>query len=612
MKKRGIILSFALIGMLSIALSACGKENVSTDNDTQIEESHDNNTAEVIDTGSETKADENAESDVSEYTKAYQDFLAGNGSVYFDSFFGASNLQTPMWGYGELYYAFYDDIPYTFNDISKNLSLGISSFFGTKGAYPHGVSYAYIDCGQDKIPELALRFEQIGNEYDSANIILVVKLIDGKLQCIFQDVSAYRGNSTLNMYGYCTTYDAVSAGWNSSRYSCIDADGQTHFLYDLSDYTGVNSFYLPENPNYAAVAEAAGINDNIEIEQYSFEYYDMNQNYSDYLNNCFYMYYPLNSNYNRLEGDKLDEALKNGSYQRFWQSTGLKLTTQEELDAKLKEVFEKVGVNYSTRYGEEAEWVALTEAQLKTTLEWTSEYVSEPIVLEQPQWTYYYAGFEPEPTTRLTISEKSKTPNEIIHEYLWFEKLGLVQPDRFVMNDNNYKYTLYGEDPTGLPWYPYLMDINDAKTGKIVSTLDFTNYYKPDEINVGDEAFVEESLHWAVAEDGILYVSTYHMTYASSAPHNGYITALDMNDGYKVLWRSEPLVINSNNFLLTDDAIICGYGFTDEPDYIYILDKGCGVKTQSYKVKTSPEWFVMKDNTLYVRCYDTDYEFEIK
>lgn len=51
-----------------------------------------------------------------------------------------------------------------------------------------------------------------------------------------------------------------------------------------------------------------------------------------------------------------------------------------------------------------------------------------------------------------------------------------------------------------------------------------------------------------------------------------YITALDKITG-KVLWRTKPLISNAANFEIIEDTLIAGYGFTAEPDYLYLLDK---------------------------------------
>ena len=58
--------------------------------------------------------------------------------------------------------------------------------------------------------------------------------------------------------------------------------------------------------------------------------------------------------------------------------------------------------------------------------------------------------------------------------------------------------------------------------------------------------------------------------------------------------------------------IICGYGFTNEPDYLYLINKNTGDLLQQIKLNTAPEYIIRKQDQLYVRTYDTDYIFEIK
>jgi glucose dehydrogenase len=91
---------------------------------------------------------------------------------------------------------------------------------------------------------------------------------------------------------------------------------------------------------------------------------------------------------------------------------------------------------------------------------------------------------------------------------------------------------------------------------------------------------------------------------------NGYITAID-TDTNQVVWRSQPQVCNARNFLIVDGVIICGYGFTAEPDFIYILDKNSGKILQQIPVATAVDYLIKKDDKLYVRTYDTNYIFEI-
>ena len=78
------------------------------------------------------------------------------------------------------------------------------------------------------------------------------------------------------------------------------------------------------------------------------------------------------------------------------------------------------------------------------------------------------------------------------------------------------------------------------------------------------------------------------------------------------MFRTEPLVANADNFVIVGDTIICGYGFTDEPDYIYLIDRFTGEKYETIPVITAASQFVVVGDTLYVATYNTDYEFDIK
>lgn len=235
----------------------------------------------------------------------------------------------------------------------------------------------------------------------------------------------------------------------------------------------------------------------------------------------------------------------------------------------------------------------------------------EYVKIENPSWDYYPGG-NAEPKTGVTLKEESKEPNDITDVENWNSKVGFEPPyDPYSLLDDLYIYNLYGQEYNGTNWSQYMLDICDLCMGDPMYILDFSEFYVPDQIKAGDEPYVCENIHWVKCKDDVLYVSIYHNTYAESAPHNAYIVALDMNDNYKILWKTEPLTCNSNNFIVTDDAIICGYGFTAEDDFVYVLDRETGARAQTYKVKSSPDWFHLNGNKLYVRCYNADYVFDV-
>ena len=78
-----------------------------------------------------------------------------------------------------------------------------------------------------------------------------------------------------------------------------------------------------------------------------------------------------------------------------------------------------------------------------------------------------------------------------------------------------------------------------------------------------------------------------------------------------ILWRTDALVCNSRDFVIYNDVIICGYGFTSEPDFLYQIDINTGKVISEIPLNSMADYIVLKDNKVYVRCYDTDYVFEI-
>ena len=69
------------------------------------------------------------------------------------------------------------------------------------------------------------------------------------------------------------------------------------------------------------------------------------------------------------------------------------------------------------------------------------------------------------------------------------------------------------------------------------------------------------------------------------------------------------LLANGRNFLVGEDTIICGYGFTAEDDYLYILSRHSGAVLEKRKLKTGPDYFIPVDDSLYVLTYDTVYQY---
>jgi len=201
--------------------------------------------------------------------------------------------------------------------------------------------------------------------------------------------------------------------------------------------------------------------------------------------------------------------------------------------------------------------------------------------------------------------------------YMIDRALSVPGGDRFhlhmVIYDDEKTLAFYGDPPNRFDVIldPRILVVMDFYTYEKEMVLDFLTYAHAPADRQGETEFTFQELQWADVEQGILYVSNGHRTYsASSGGQNSYITAIDM-ETLEVLWRTRPLVSNSENFLIEGDTIITGYGFTDEDDYVYLINRLTGEVMESYDVPSAPEYFYREDDRLYVRCYDTDCVFAI-
>jgi len=136
-------------------------------------------------------------------------------------------------------------------------------------------------------------------------------------------------------------------------------------------------------------------------------------------------------------------------------------------------------------------------------------------------------------------------------------------------------------------------------------TFDLKNFAWPPRIASGERPYVYEQVVYAnQARDGKLYVETAHQTYAkSSFGLNGYLNAIDPKRG-KLLWRSPAQVANADNFVLLNDTVVTGYGYTAEPDYLYAIDRATGKVNGRVLLPSQAIRIARHGTTLTVDTYD--------
>ena len=187
-----------------------------------------------------------------------------------------------------------------------------------------------------------------------------------------------------------------------------------------------------------------------------------------------------------------------------------------------------------------------------------------------------------------------------------------------VFTDGDFPVAIYGRMPSEkpLPWGESEKEIScRGRDPHLIMLLDpskeVKKVYNTRNLTITPKDSLSERVEWAVVKDGVLYFSACTVTAPDKDSQGNYLVAVDIKTD-KTLWMSKPRMVNSSNFLIVDNSIICGLGGSGITDYIYVLNRYTGVKTREYWIPTAASWFAMGvDNYLYVTLYDKHVAFKI-
>lgn len=187
-----------------------------------------------------------------------------------------------------------------------------------------------------------------------------------------------------------------------------------------------------------------------------------------------------------------------------------------------------------------------------------------------------------------------------------------------VFSDGDFPVAIYGRTPSEepLPWGESEKDIScRGRDPHLIMLLDpskeVKKVYNTRNITVTPKDKQYQRVEWAVVKDGVLYFSECTVTAPDKNSQGNYLVAVDINTD-ETLWMSKPRTVNSSNFLIVDNSIICGLGGSGITDYIYVLNRYTGVKTHEYWIPSAARWFAVgEDKNLYVTIYDKHISFKI-
>ena len=254
----------------------------------------------------------------------------------------------------------------------------------------------------------------------------------------------------------------------------------------------------------------------------------------------------------------------------------------------------------------------------------------QPQVISQVGTHAQYAGTKRRPSLRLRLLHKER--NAITDDAQWLQSKGLALPlckprgsrgrgtcparippsyrggplRRAIKGDGGYLLLYSGRTRYRAVRY---VAVVDRDVSRLEYLLDLQGLMAPRGLRASDETLQEVT--WAQREGTTLFVATAYNGYAKLARgNNAYLNAIDLPSG-KLLWRSRPLVCNATNFVIAGDALVCGYGFTAEPDFLYLLDKHSGHTLSRQKVASGPSYIFLRGEDLHVRTYDHNYLFRL-
>ena len=225
----------------------------------------------------------------------------------------------------------------------------------------------------------------------------------------------------------------------------------------------------------------------------------------------------------------------------------------------------------------------------ETTAESSSESETKYITIDLSTVKETHPASDAAASFDLKIVSEEENGIDFANE--WYDSKGLSLPmigtDWNNFYDDNYQYLWSGEE----------LYIFENGTGNCLYVLTYPT----------DKWYINGNN--ACLKDGIFYGASVTNGYAQ--PDTCFMFAYDLENN-KLLWRSADQTCNSMNFIVKDNVIICGYGFTSEDDYLYQLDLHTGEVLSRLTLKKQPDLLVYQDNTLYVHTYSYNYTIEIK
>ncbi|MBO4375744.1 MAG: hypothetical protein J5811_00480 [Lachnospiraceae bacterium] len=486
----------------------------------------------------------------------------------------------------------------------------------------YDVRYAYIDCGGDGRKELAVIIEYgMGGYGDYAQQIYMLNFKDGDVHIFADDLFGYRTGLTINEMGYVIREGSGGASLYCRTYYYFNDKCEKIYLYNLDEYMGLGAAKVPKSLLRDGFNRTDYPEDDMSYDGYEayvanfsefpqIEYSENTDYYELYYKDNMYAFCDHKGDPVKPDKDMID----------FYAKEGIDWYDYDELMDMLDDHVKEMGVTDEIKDADEAEFTSLLDEGIFEH-EYTraddangsgeeenndsSADVKTFVIHDVDKKPYISSSADKDHSyNKVRISQLSCVQNEITDREDWFKRAHFNPPGNDA-SDDTYRYVLTGDAGYNTMT---IVEIYDKGTDNLRYRFDLSDllYAKGYE---GVE-FADRGVRAAFVTDDYLYLNIDSCTYAETCPDNAFMMCIDINSG-EIVWVSDTLVSNSDNFVRWGDNIITGYGFTAEDDYIYILNRFTGEVTEKIRLKKSPDYFAFVDGDLWVRTYSYDYVFSL-
>ena len=335
MKRKKITMLMLAVSMCTAFLAGCEKEKWNNSGSDEAGMGQENLKSEEMTTSSSEMYTDFLNDEVQLFFHKYNEYDARGVESYFDKERG-----------------------YTLSEIVDVLC---AHYFEYTGKTDVGaIKYAYMDCGNDGVQEMAVCFTgmDIYCEDDDSTLVYIIKEIDDQLELCYCYETWARSSASINEYGYYVSSGSGGASLHGTEFGYIDENGDWNYIAYIEEQSDISALSYPEElSQIPTVAASKSYEGTIVFLTYRFtEYTDADYYAGVEMDDDLYTFEVYDDDYNEIsdESTYIDSV-----YKDIFDEAGVLIFSKDEMEEMLSERKDAVGVTDEIAEGKELEWKSI-------------------------------------------------------------------------------------------------------------------------------------------------------------------------------------------------------------------------------------------------------------